>query len=145
MSEAPPPHTDAAWSALFGAWLVATIASLGSMFFSQVMDLPPCSLCWYQRIFMFPLPIVLLAGLLPYDRRAWRYGLPLALIGSFLGLWHTLLYAGILPESAAPCTSGVPCGQQSFELFGFLSIPLLSLLAFLTISALLLLARARSK
>ena len=67
MNDVAKPRTEAGWSALFAAWLVATGATFGSMFFSQVMDLPPCSLCWYQRIFMFPLPIVLLAGLVPYD------------------------------------------------------------------------------
>ena len=139
--EAPP---DAGWSALFAAWLLSTVATLGSLFFSLVMQLPPCSLCWYQRIFMFPLPVVLLVGLLPYDRRAPRYGLPLALGGAALALWHTLLYVGLLPESAAPCTQGVSCSQPTFELFGLLSIPLLSLLGFSAVAALLLLSRARS-
>ena len=58
-----------------------------------------------------------------------------------IALWHTLLYEGILPESAAPCTVGVPCNQPTFELFGFFSIPALSLLAFGAVVALLLLQR----
>lgn len=133
------------WTPLFGAFLLATTATLGSLFFSEVMDLPPCSLCWYQRIFMFPLPLVLLAGLLPHDPRAARYGLALALPGTAVALWHFLLYVGLLPESAAPCTQGVSCSQPTFELFGLLSIPALSLLGFLAISGLLLLSLSRSK
>lgn len=139
-SSAPP-----GWAPLFGAWLLATVATLGSLFFSEVMDLLPCSLCWVQRIFMFPLPLVLLAGLLPYDRRAPRYGLPLALGGMAVGLWHTLLYVGILPETAAPCQQGVSCTQPTFELFGLLSIPMLSLLAFAAVAGLLILSWSRSR
>ncbi len=139
-----PPAADAGWPLIFGAWLIASVAALGSLFFSEIMELPPCSLCWYQRIFMFPLPLVLLAGLVPYDGRASRYALPLALAGTAVALWHTLLYVGILPEAAAPCTRGVSCTEPTFELFGFLSIPILSLLCFSAIATLLLLHRKRS-
>lgn len=145
MTDLAAPSPDAGWLPLFGAWLLATVATLGSLFFSQVMDLPPCSLCWIQRIFMFPLPILLLVGLLPHDPRAWRYGMPLAALGAAVALWHTLLYEGVLPESAAPCTQGLSCSQPTFELFGLLSIPLLSLLAFLAVAGLLLLSRNRSR
>ena len=126
------------WNGLCGAWFVATTATLGSLFFSEIMELPPCSLCWYQRIFMFPLPLLLLVGLLPFDARAARYGLVLTAAGWAIAVWHTLLYVGILPETAAPCAQGVPCGAPTFELFGVLSIPALSLVAFTTIAALLL-------
>lgn len=141
-SDAPAPP---GWTPLFVAFLLAATASMGSLFFSEVMDLLPCSLCWYQRIFMFPLPFVLLAGLMPYDARGPRYGLALALPGTAIALWHTLLYVGILPESAAPCAQGVSCSQPTFELFGLLSIPMLSLLGFLAISGLLFLSLSRSK
>ena len=143
MSEADETRTDAGWLPLFAAWLVATAATLGSLFFSEIMKLPPCSLCWYQRIFMFPLPIVLIAGLFPHERRTWRFGLPLALIGTGVATWHTLVYTGVLPESAAPCMQGVSCAQPTFELFGVLSIPVLSLLAFASVAGLLLISAAR--
>lgn len=135
---------DHRWSLLFGAWLLASLSTLGSLFFSEVMELAPCSLCWYQRIFMFPLPFVLLAGLTPHDPRAHRYALPLALGGAAIALWHTLLYTGVLPASAAPCSRGVSCTEQHFELFGALSIPALSLISFGAITGLLLLHRPRS-
>ncbi|MDG2333728.1 MAG: disulfide bond formation protein B [Myxococcota bacterium] len=123
---------------LFASWLLAATATLGSLFFSEVMQLPPCSLCWVQRIFMFPLAIILLVGLFPLDTSVVRYALPLALCGIAVSLYHTLLQVGIIPETAAPCQQGVSCSSVSYELFGFVSIPMLSLLAFLGVSGLLL-------
>lgn len=133
--------TPPGWTAAFAAWVAASGATLGSLFFSEVMELPPCSLCWYQRIFMFPLPLVLGAALLPYDPRGSRYGLVLAAAGAAIAVWHNLLYLGILPESAAPCSQGVSCAQPTFTLFGVLSIPAMSLLAFAVVIALLLVQR----
>jgi disulfide bond formation protein DsbB len=143
MSSPPVPDPDAGWSYAFGAFLLTAVATLGSLFFSEIMKLPPCSLCWYQRIFMFPLAIVLLRGLLPYDPRVARYALPLALGGLGFAVWHTLLYIGVLPEAAAPCTQGVPCTQPTFTLAGVLSIPVLSLLAFAGVAGLLFIQRRR--
>ena len=129
---------DKSWTILFVCWLLVTGATLGSLFFSEIMELPPCSLCWYQRIFMFPLPIVLLMGLFPFDVKVVRYALPLALGGCAVALYHTLLQFGVIPESAAPCQQGVSCSDADLELFGFVSIPMLSLLAFVTVAVLLL-------
>ena len=122
---------------LFGCWLVVTAATLGSLFFSEVMELPPCSLCWWQRLFMFPLPIVVGAGLFPFDRNVVRYALPLATIGGIVAVYHTLLQLGIVPESAAPCRQGVSCSEAQVTLLGFLSIPMLATLAFATAAGLL--------
>ena len=144
MIAVPERSADTTWAYLFGAWLLATLATAGSLFFSVVMDLPPCNLCWVQRIFMFPLPLVLGVALHPHDPRGPRTGLALALPGLAVAGYHTLLYLGVLPEAAAPCRQGVSCTQPSFELFGVLSIPLLSLLAFGGVTALLLRARTRS-
>ena len=72
----------ASWQYVFSAWLVAAVATVGSLFFSEVMELAPCLLCWYQRIFMFPLAVILLAGLHPLDIRVVRYALPLAVIST---------------------------------------------------------------
>src|SRR5688572_25606220 len=119
-----------AWTILLVCWIAATGASLGSLFFSEVMELPPCSLCWYQRTFMFPLAVVLLVGVLSQDLRCTRYALPLAVGGGGLALYHVLLHIGVIPESAAPCSQGVSCTEVQFELLGFASIPVLSLAAF---------------
>jgi disulfide bond formation protein DsbB len=138
------PQADATWLLLFGSWLIATASTLGALYFSDVMDMPPCVLCWYQRIAMFPLVLLLPAGLFPLDPRVVRYTLPLALAGCGVALFHVLLVAGVIPEEIRPCSQGVPCADSPVIGFGFVTIPLLSLVAFGAIAALLVLAHFRS-
>ena len=126
---------------LFVCWLSVTGATLGSLFFSEVMELPPCSLCWYQRIFMFPLAIVLLVGLFPFDAKVVRYALPLAVGGWAVALYHTLLHLGIIPKNVAPCQQGVSCSDAYLDLLGFVSIPMLSLLAFSAVVSILVILK----
>jgi disulfide bond formation protein DsbB len=123
-----PPDTD--WALLFTAWLLAALATAGSVFFSYVMGFVPCVLCWYQRMCLFPLVVVLARGLFPFDRAVVRYALPLAGIGWLIAAFHNLVYAGVIPERLQPCTAGVSCSEQHIQWLGFVSIPLLSLLAF---------------
>ncbi len=137
--------SDAAWLLVFACWLVATLATLGALFFSEVMELPPCVLCWYQRIFMFPLVILLPLGLFPFDPRIVRYALALVLGGWGISVFQMLLVAGVIPEAIRPCTKGVPCSEVQIEWLGFVNIPLLSFLAFSTMIALLVAAHLRSK
>ena len=137
-----PPTGD--WSLVFFAWLIATASTLGALFFGEVMKLPPCSLCWYQRIFMFPLALVLPFGLVPFDRKVVRSMLPLAGIGLLLAAIHVLIVEGVISERIAPCRQGVPCSETVIEWFGFVTIPLLSLAAFATIAVLLTVASFRS-
>lgn len=125
------------WSLVFAAWLIAALATLGALFMSEIMGFAPCVLCWYQRIFMFPLVIVLALGLFPFDPKVVRYALPLALVGLLVAVFHLLLTAGFIPESMTPCRQGIPCSTVQIEWFGFVTIPLLSALAFLAINALL--------
>lgn len=134
---------DQSWWILVGCWVVATGASLGSLFFSEIMELPPCSMCWYQRVFMFPLAIVLLIGVLTSDRNCLRYALPLAALGWLVALYHVLLHLGVISESAAPCQQGVSCSDVQLELLGFASIPMLSLAAFTAVGAGLLILKVR--
>jgi disulfide bond formation protein DsbB len=143
--DAPAKDLDRDWLLLFGAWLITAAASAGSLFFSEVMDFAPCSLCWYQRIFMYPLVIVLGIGLFPVDRSAVRYGLPLAVGGWLAAAYHTLLYEGVIPETLSPCSKGVSCKEEYIELLGFLSIPALSLVAFTAVVGALLILRRRLK
>ncbi len=123
---------------LFMCWLLACVATLGSLFLGEVMRYTPCVICWYQRIAMFPLVFVLAAGLFPFDPRVVRYALPLALAGWGLSLWHLALIAGWLPEKIRPCQAGVPCSDVQALWFGFVTIPLLSLTSFSLIAGLLL-------
>lgn len=140
---APSRNESAVWLLIFAAWLTASVSTLGALFFGEVMKLPTCVLCWYQRVFMFPLALVLPIGLFPLDRKVIRYALPLAVIGWLLTVFHLLLVAGVIPESIKPCTQGVPCSQTVITWFGFVTIPLLSFLSFSTIVALLAAAHFR--
>lgn len=142
---APKSSETTVWALIFGAWLVASVATLGALFFSEVMHVAPCVLCWYQRIFMFPLVLVLPLGLFPLDRKVIRYALPLACLGGAIGAFHLLLIAGVIPEEIKPCMQGIPCTEQVIEWFGFVTIPLMSFVGFLAIIALLVLANSRAR
>lgn len=134
---------DPSWIIIFIAWLLATAGTLGSLFFSEVMEFAPCTLCWYQRIFLYPLVITLGIGLFPLDKGAIKYSLPLVVIGWLFAFYHNLLYHGIIPKSLAPCKQGVSCTETYIDLFGFLTIPMLSLILFTVIIALLISAKRR--
>src|SRR5450830_81326 len=131
---------DSRWTLIFTAWLVATLATLGALFMSEVMGFAPCVLCWYQRIFMFPLVFILALGLFPFDPKVLRYSLPLAVVGLLVAGFHLLLVAGYIPESLTPCRQGIPCSTVQVEWLGFVTIPLLSFFAFLVVNALLITA-----
>jgi disulfide bond formation protein DsbB len=139
-----PIMKSSPWALVFICWLIATISTLGALFFSEVMGLPPCVLCWYQRIFMFPLVFVLAAGLFPFDPKIVRYALPLSLAGWLIAVFQVLLIAGYIPENITPCTQGVPCSKVQIEWFGFVTIPLLSAAAFSLIIALLIATHFRT-
>jgi disulfide bond formation protein DsbB len=140
----PAEKPDLDWILLFAAWMVALLATAGSLFFSYVMEFAPCVLCWYQRIFLFPLVVVLARGLFPFDRGAVRYGLPLAILGWLVAAYHNLVYAGVVPENLQPCAKGVSCTEEYIELFGLLSIPALSLIAFTTLAGILIALQRRA-
>jgi disulfide bond formation protein DsbB len=125
------------WNILFATWLFAAMSTMGSIFFSHVMDFAPCVLCWYQRIFLFPLVIILAVGLFPLDRNVLKYSLPLAMAGWLTALYHNLLYSELLPKSIQPCSQGVSCTEEYIDLFGFLTIPMMSLVGFSIINFLL--------
>jgi disulfide bond formation protein DsbB len=136
-------NESTAWMLVFVAWLIAGASTLGALFFSEIMQLTPCSLCWYQRNFMFPLVLILPIGLFPFDRKVVRYALPLAVVGWLFAAFHMLLVAGVIPEKLEPCIQGVPCSERVIDWFGFVTIPLLSVAAFSTIIALLILTHFR--
>ncbi len=121
------------WNLLFAAWILVTVATLGSLFFSEVMDVPVCVLCWYQRIAMYPLVIILAIGLFPLDTGVVRYATPLAAIGWLISLYQLLLIAGIIPKQAQPCVQGVPCSETHISLLGVFNIPSLALITFTVI------------
>lgn len=133
------------WTLVFAAWLIATVSTLGALFLGEVMGYTPCVLCWYQRIAMFPLALVLAAGLFPFDRHVVRYALPLSLAGLGLALFHLALNAGWIPENIKPCQQGVPCSDVQIVWLGFVTIPLLSVISFSLIASLLLATHFKGK
>lgn len=123
---------------LYLAWLVSIAATIGSLYFSEVRQFVPCALCWWQRIFMYPLVVVLGVATFRQDLQAWRTALPLALVGLGTSTYHYLIQKvpGIAPP--ASCAAGVPCNVQYIDWFGFVTIPFLAGLAFAIITIALL-------
>jgi disulfide bond formation protein DsbB len=120
------------------AWFIALVSMVGSLFFSEVMELPPCVLCWYQRIAMYPLVLIIGIGIINRDSRVKSYALPLCLIGLAIAAYHNLLYYGLLADSIIPCKEGVSCTSRQIEWLGFITIPLMALSAFVLIAFCLL-------
>lgn len=116
--------------ALYAAWAQSLISMLGSLYYSNVMHLPPCVLCWYQRIAMYPLVAILGFAIYKKDRNLVLPAFVLAGIGWVIALYHNLLYYKIIPEALAPCTTGVSCTTKFLALFGFATIPLQAFIAF---------------
>lgn len=139
-SDPTPLH----WPTAFLAWLVAMLATAGALFLGEVMGMTPCVLCWYQRIAMFPLVLVLGIGLLDADGRSLRYARPLAWIGWCIALYHCAVFWGVIAESLSPCGQGGSCASADLQLAGGVPIPALSLLAFSAILALLSISRRKT-
>ena len=123
--------------ALPGAWVVALLASAGSLYFSEVAQFQPCQLCWYQRIAMYPLVVILGLAAWRRDTGIRVYAVPLAAIGAAISTYHYLL-EWFPSLDTGVCTVGVPCTAVWFREFGFISQPFLALVAFLLVIALLL-------
>lgn len=118
------------------AWTQALVATVGSLAFSEILHLTPCTLCWYQRIAMYPLVLVIGVGIVLGDRRLALYALPASVIGLVIAVYHNLLYYGVLPEGVVQCSLGVSCTERQLELLGlpFLTIPTMSMIAFTVIT-----------
>lgn len=116
------------------AWTQALVATFGSLYFSEVMRLPPCVLCWYQRILMYPIVLIGAVGIIRRDKALPFYVLPLSILGWLISVYHNLLYYKIIPESITPCQLGVSCTTRQIEWLGFITIPLLSFIAFTVIN-----------
>ena len=130
---------------LYFLLLLALVSTLGSLFFSEVLKLPPCVLCWYQRICMYPLVVIFAAGIYNKTKNLEYFVLPLSIIGLIIAVYHNLLYYKILPEAAAPCRLGISCTTAQLQLFGFITIPFLSLLSFISITILMLVYKYKIK
>jgi disulfide bond formation protein DsbB len=131
---------------LWAAFVVAAIATGGSLFYSQIANFQPCELCWFQRICMYPLSILTLLMAWQNDNRAARYLLPLPIVGACVSIYHMLIQYGAISEPKA-CTASAIGGcatnwiaNRPDATFGYLSIPTLALTAFLLLIGFLVLA-----
>ena len=136
------PLQQSRWLWLFGAWIASVTASLGALFIGEVIGQAPCSLCWHQRAFMFPLAVILAIASFRSDSNVLPYAISLALLGSLIAGFHSLLYAGFIPEGIQPCAQGPSCSSGDM-VFGGAPLPYLSLAAFISITAALFAAQTK--
>ena len=121
------------------ATAIALVTTLGSLYYSEIAGYPPCTLCWYQRIAIYPQVIVLGAAALRRDRAVWLTSVPLAVVGVAISAWHVVIER--LPSLAGPCDPANPCTIKWVEEFGLLTVPTMALIAGSAFIALTLVAR----
>lgn len=115
------------------ALIVAATAMFGSLFYSQVLGLVPCEMCWFQRIFLYPLTFIIGVAVFRRKGAVFEFVLPLCVIGSLFSLYHYgLQFTSIFTSN---CVS--TCGQKLFAYFGYMTIPMMALTASVTIAVLL--------
>ncbi|HEY1738292.1 MAG TPA: disulfide bond formation protein B [Acidimicrobiia bacterium] len=134
---------DIAANSLWLGMVVAAVTTAGSLYYSLGAHFTPCELCWYQRICVYPLSVVLLIAALRRDFGVWRYGLPPALVGIVIAAYHTQLQA--FPSQSTFCSLTNPCTIRYVWQFGFVSLPLMDLAALTFITAMLMLAREHER
>lgn len=126
---------------LYLSWAIALVSMVVSLYFSEVVGIVPCILCWFQRIAMYPLVAVIAVGIIRKDNNVSAYVLPLSIVGTIIAFYQNLLIWGVVSETLAPCIIGVSCVTQTFVVLNFITIPLLSLLSFVIITVLMLINR----
>lgn len=124
------------------AWAITLVSLVGSLYFSEVLGIVPCVLCWYQRIAMYPLVVIIGVGIMNRDKNVSTYALPLSIAGAIVALYQNLLVWNVISERLAPCVAGVSCVTQQFVVLNFITIPLLSLVSFVLITLLMLIHRS---
>ncbi|WP_071459029.1 disulfide oxidoreductase [Bacillus massilinigeriensis] len=130
---------------LFVAWATAVIAMFGSLYFSEIRQYEPCELCWYQRILMYPLALILGIALIRKDYRVSFYSMIFSGIGAIVSLYHySLQKVPFMADNAVSC-GRIPCTGQYINWFGFITIPLLALTAFIIIFSVSLMLWKKSK
>lgn len=116
-------------NALHIVLIQAIIATLGSLYLSDIKGYAPCVLCWYQRICMYSLIPIIFVGMFRGDKKVYHYIFPLAIIGWGFALYHNFLYTGII-DPGESCSYGISCTTKYVEYFGFITIPLMAFTAF---------------
>ena len=126
---------------LYAAFALTLVATVGSLFTSEVLHWAPCVLCWYQRIMLYPLVIILAVAIVKEISNLEYIVLPMTGIGMLVALYHNLLQYHIIPESLAPCSVSTSCITLYHFWFDFLTLPLLSLITFVVITILMIVYR----
>lgn len=126
---------------LYLAWFVAVVATLGSLYFSEIRLFLPCELCWYQRIAMYPLAVLLGIAAYTNDLKITKYALPFSIIGGLIAFYHYLLEKVPGFASVKPCSKGIPCDVAWINWLGFITIPFLALTAFGLITVFLIISK----
>ena len=116
------------------SWIAALIATIGSLYFSEVRHFIPCTLCWYQRILMYPLAVILGIAFYRNDKGIYRYALPFTIVGMIVSGYHTVLQKVPYLQQFEMCTSGVPCSKDYLNWLGYITIPMMAFVAFTIIT-----------
>jgi len=122
--------------AIWIAWLVALVATTGSLIYSEVVHFIPCKLCWYQRIAMYPMSIILLVAAIRREAVVKFYALPLSILGFLISVYHYLIQVNPSLQGGS-CDPANPCSARWVEVFGFVSIPFMAGAGFILITVLL--------
>ncbi|GIP33791.1 disulfide oxidoreductase [Paenibacillus sp. J2TS4] len=123
------------------SFAVALVATMGSLYLSEVLRYEPCKLCWIQRIFMYPLVILFAVASIKKDQRVYSYALPLAIGGGLFSIYHYMVQKAPFLQKSTDSCGLVPCNTDALDWFGFITIPFLALIAFVMITVLQLLIR----
>ncbi len=127
------------------AFIVALIATSGSLFYSEIAKFTPCILCWYQRILMYPQVILFFIALWKNEKNTVDYHLALSIIGGIIALYHYLLQIGVIPKFINCSTIGysIDCAEKFTMNFGYITIPLMSFTAFALIVILMIINKIK--
>ncbi len=134
--------TKRAENLLFCAAIVAMVATVGSLYLSEVLKFEPCKLCWIQRIFMYPLTWLLAVAHFRRDFSIKGYAWPLVVVGGLISLYHTILQK-LPPDPNSTSCGAVSCYSDYLNWFGFITIPMLALTAFVLIGGCLALMKTK--
>jgi disulfide bond formation protein DsbB len=119
------------------AWIVSVVTTTGSLWYSEHFHFLPCELCWYQRILMYPLVVILGVGWFRRDRAVWITALPFLVIGPFVSLYHWLVERVPSFAEGTSCSIDAPCSAPYFEKLGFVTLAWMALSSFLLMGSLL--------
>ncbi len=122
--------------AIWSAWIVALVCTVGSLIYSEVLHFVPCRLCWFQRIAMYPLSVLLLVGAIRREAVVKFYAVPLALIGLAVSIYHNVVQYFPSLEGGT-CDPLNPCSARSISVYGFMDLPFMAGAGFIVIAVLL--------